>query len=362
MSGASRTRLVGIVYAMTNAADNNEVVAFRRRTNGTLVRIRSYATGGEGTGVREITGATPQDGIDPLASQGSLALSRDGRFLFAINAGSGSISSFRVAASGALDLADVEPSNGGIPNSLGTFGSLLYVSNVRDPSQSYGSNITGFRIETDGRLTRIAGAVASLSTIDAQPACVAITPDGRQLIVSELTTNSLTVFPINGDGTLDVATVNSSSGAGPFGSVFLSTGVLLVAEAGTNALSSYGVGIDGSLIPISRSVPSGQAATCWVVVSRDERYAYTSNTGSGTISIYRVTNGVVALMESVPSIPNIAAGPIDSGVSRGGTNFYVLNGARGSITAFRIRSDGQLTRLQTIGGLPTLGAQGLAVR
>lgn len=355
-------RRIGMVYAMTNGADSNEVVAFRRRANGTLVRMRAYATGGSGTGAGEVSTATPQDGIDPLASQGSLALSRDGCRLFSVNAGSGSISSFRVALSGALQLADVEPSGGAQPNSLDSFGSLLYASNVGDANNGFDSNITGFRIETDGRLTRIPGATYALSTDDAQPARVIFSPDGRQLIVSELTTNRLTVFGVNGDGTLAEPTVNSSSGGGPFGSAFLATGILLVSEAGANALSSYGVASTGTLIPISRSVPSGQAATCWVVVSSDQRFAYTSNTDSGTISVYSINNGVLTLMESVASIPNTAAGPIDSGVSGDGRNFYVLNGARGSITAFRIRSDGRLVRLQVVNGLPTLGAQGLAAR
>lgn len=361
----ARTGLrAGMVYAMTNAAESNEVIAFRRRTNGTLIRMKAYATGGNGTGMREVSTATPQDGIDPLASQGSLALSRDGRFLFAVNAGSGSISSFRVAPTGALDLADVEPSGGAQPNSLNAFGSLLYVSNVGEASNNFASNITGLRIEIDGRLTRIPGATYSLSTANAQPARVIFTPDGGHLVVSELTTNHLTVFGVNGDGTLGSRVINNSSGAGPFGSIFLSSGLLLVAEAGANALSSYSVvSASGQLVPISRSVLNGQTATCWVVAARNGLHAFTSNTGSGTIAIYSVSSmGVLTLTGSIPSIPNVAAGPIDSGVSMDGRNYYVLNGARGSITSFRIRNDGRLSRLQVIGGLPTLGAQGLAVR
>ncbi len=40
----------GMVYAMTNAAAGNEVIAFRRAEDGTLTRLGAYPTGGRGTG------------------------------------------------------------------------------------------------------------------------------------------------------------------------------------------------------------------------------------------------------------------------------------------------------------------------
>ena len=56
----------GAVYVQTNAAPN-EVIAFRRADDGSLDRIGSVATGGDG------------DGSPHLTSQGSVALTRDGR-------------------------------------------------------------------------------------------------------------------------------------------------------------------------------------------------------------------------------------------------------------------------------------------
>src|ERR1700685_4344684 len=74
------------VFVMTNNADANQVVAFQRDPNGTLEDPRSYGTDGRGSGGT----------VDPLASQGSLTLSADGAWLFAANAGSGSVWVFRV--------------------------------------------------------------------------------------------------------------------------------------------------------------------------------------------------------------------------------------------------------------------------
>jgi len=171
----------------------------------------------------------------------------------------------------------------------------------------------------------------------------------------------LSVFRVNRDGTLTGPTVNNSSGAGPFGSAFLSTGVLIVSEADAGALSSYQTHISGNLDIISGSVPNGQTATCWVVPSKYENFAFTSNTGSGTISTYRIQdNGVLSLLDIVYSTLEGIGAPIDSGVSEDGFNFYVLNGNEGTISVFSIGKNGSLTRLQVAEGrLPTIRCTGL---
>src|SRR5712671_5488175 len=74
------------VFAMTNSVEGNQIIAYSRAANGSLVQRNHYPTGGRGSG-----GTT-----DPLASQGSLTLSQDHSLLFAVNAGSGDISVFRV--------------------------------------------------------------------------------------------------------------------------------------------------------------------------------------------------------------------------------------------------------------------------
>ena len=355
MPCCKKSRRIGVVYAMTNAVDNNEVIAFRRGFDGTLSRHKAYETGGSGTGAQV---------VDPLSSQGSLILSRDGRFLFAVNAGSNSISSFRVKRCGGLKLVDVEPSGGIFPNSLAVSHKLLYVTNAGDAANNIASNVTGFYVKKDGNLKRIVESTKSLSAVNAQPACVVFSPHGHKLVVSELNTNLLSVFLVNFDGTLTGPTVNNSSGGGPFGSVFLRKGFLLVSEAGPNALSSYTANSDGTLNVISPSVLNGQLATCWVSASPHEHFAYTSDAGSGTISIYRIKrDGRLSYVKSVFSTPDGTAAPLDSGVSKHGRNFYVLNGNEGTISVFRVRRNGRLTLLEVFvdTGLPELGAQGLAV-
>lgn len=351
---------------MTNREAMNEVIAFYRDTNGILTFMGSYPTYGRGTGTRKVSPATANDGIDPLVSQGSLSLSREARSLFAVNAGSNSISSFIITDSGGLVLADVKPSEGAQPNSVDVFGDLLYVSNVGNAANQFRSNISGFRIEENGRLTHIPGSIHSLSTINAQPTQVLFTPDGSKIVVTELTTDRLSVFHVNKNGTVTGPIINDSNGTRPLGSYFLSSGILLVTEVASSALSSYSMSDNGILNVISGSVPNGQKTACWVTTTRNERFAYTTNTLSGTISTYRIDDsGKLTVLGHITSTPvgEPTGIPIDVGVSKDGRNFYTLNGNRGTISVFNIKDDGSLVSLQVAASThyPYFGSQGLAV-
>lgn len=357
---------VSMVYMMTNNQEMNQIIAFYRDTNGKLIFVGAYPTNGRGTGTRKVSAATPNNGVDPLTSQGALTLSRDGRFLLAVNAGSHSISSFIINDSGVPVLVDVKPSGGAQPNSVDIFGDLLYVANVGNAANNFASNIMGFRINEHGHLTPFAGSSRSLSTFNAEPAQVLFTRDGSKLLVTEYTSNHLSVFNVNPTGTVTKPIVNDSYGNGPLGAYFLSSGILLVTEASSNALSSYSMSNDGILHVISGSIPNGYKTACWVITTKDERFAYITNTLSGTISTYRIeTNGALSVVGHITSTPRgTALGlPMDVGVSKDGRHFYALNGNQGTVSVFAIQEDGSLVRLQvaTWTNLPYFGSQGLAV-
>ena len=145
---------------------------------------------------------------------------------------------------------------------------------------------------------------------------------------------------------------------------FRRDGVLLVSEAGPNALSSYRLDLSGALIVISGSVPNGQGATCWVAIRPQGDYAYTSNAATGTVSVYHVDqSGVLTLIESVPTTPRMDGAPIDNAVDPEGRFLYVLNGAQGSISVFDIGCEGHpvLVQIYQNTHLPEVGSQGLAV-
>ncbi|HCQ89932.1 MAG TPA: hypothetical protein DIU45_09545 [Clostridium sp.] len=343
---------ISMVFSMTNELDNS-VVALMRDSMGTLSCPKVYKTGGSGTGLQQ---------VDPLGSQGSITLSSDGRFLFVVNAGSNSISTFHICEWG-LTLVSVVPSGGVFPNSLTVNNHNLYVTNSGNPPQ-IPANVTGFHIESDGHLSIISGSQKPLSSDNAQSKCIVSSVFGDKLVVSEGVTNNLSVYEVNRDGSLEGPIVNPSNGIGPFGSAYLNNNLLLVTEVTTNALSSYKVTDNGILNVISGSVLNNQSATCWVSVTPNENRAYTSNAGNGTITLYNINHeGVLTVVESIPSTPNRTGSPIDSGIDLCGQNFYVLNGGEGSISVFEIEEDGHLVLLQIFQDtrLPKIGAQGMAI-
>lgn len=347
-----RNDCISMIFSMTNEL-NNSVVAFSRSKIGTLSCPKSYKTGGKGTGLQQ---------VDPLGSQGSIALSCDGRFLFVVNSGSNSISSFHVCEWG-LSLICVVPSGGVFPNSLTVNNHNLYVTNSGNPPQSP-ANVTGFHIRSDGRLSLIRNSQKPLSSNNAQSRCIVSNTCSDKLIVSETVTNNLSVYEVKCDGSLEGPVINPSNGVGPFGSAYLNNNLLIVSEVGPNALSSYNITNDGVLNIISGSVLNNQKATCWVSVNPNENYAYTSNAGSGTITRYHINHdGRLTVVESISSTPDEKGSPLDSAIDKCGQNFYVLNGSEGSISVFEIEEDGDLVLLQIYKTtqLPQIGAQGMAI-
>ena len=358
-----------MVYVMSNLEAGNTVVAFRRGSDGTLTRQGVYATGGVGTGRRIISPLPlPDNGIDPLTAQGSLARTADGNFLVAANTGSGTISCFRVGTDGSLTLTDTKPAGGNQPNCADISGRLLYVGFIGNAADQYHSGVTGFQIGSDGKLNAVANSTRSLSAVNAEPTRVIFSPDGALLAVNEVSTNKISVYPVQADGTLATPKVNAA-GTAPFGSYFLPNGRLMVAEAplpaGTGAASAYALAADGTLTAATQSLANGQSASCWVIPTPDGRFAYTSNACSGTISLYRVNaDGSISLAQAMASaLDGAASGPVDGAVSPDGQFLYALESGKGALVVLRVAADGSLTTVQTLpdANLPSLGTDGLVL-
>jgi 6-phosphogluconolactonase (cycloisomerase 2 family) len=310
------------------------------------------------------TSDLPADGGSPCQP----ASSDDHRFLFAVNAGSNEVSVLAIEGHKLIPV-DRAPSEGTLPVSLTTHKNLLYVLN------RIGSTITGFTVDTGGKLSALAGSTQSLIRgINGSPAQIEFTPDGTQLVVTEIANNLIEVLAIDEHGRAGPPVANQSSGPGPFGFTFAKD-ILIVSEATSNAASSYRVTRDGTLEVVSGSVPTTEEASCWVVTNSttDPRYAYVSNLASGSISGYRI-DGTSALSLLDPDgqtgVTVEFRAAIDSAVSSDGRFLYVLTGgfsaasenpdlsAEMSITIFRIETDGSLTTIPGPGGFPP-GTQGI---
>lgn len=331
----------GAVYALTNQASGNAVAIFDRGADGVLRWSSSVATGGTGAG-------------SSLGSQGAIALSDDGRWLFAVNAGSNDVSAFQITTSGPALTSRV--ASGGLrPISLTIHGGVLYVLNAGGDG-----NISGFQVGVDGALAPIAGSTRALSGTNVGPAQVSFSPDGHWLVVTEKATNRLDVFAVDGAGVASAGTINVSAGGTPFGFAFGHGDELFVSEAAGSA-SSYDIAGDGSLSVASGAVLTHQGAPCWAVVTQNGKFGYTANAQGGSISGFAIANdGSISLIDADGRTAVVGGGNIDLAVSGNSRYLYQLNGNR-SITGFRIESDGHLTAVGNVAGLPA-SAVGLVAR
>lgn len=347
----------GAVFAMSNATADNRIFSYTRASDGTLTRAADISTRGLGIGV-------------DLDTQGALRLSPDNRFLYAVNAGSDDLTVFSVNGAQLTFVQRIPV--GDQPNSLTQNGNLIYVLLGSVAEQG----ITGFRVAADGTLTPIANSTRMLSSPIAVPGIVQFSPDGRVLLVTHKVTNVLVppgmiidAFTVGTDGLPSAAPIpNASVGIRPFALTFAANGRALVVEAfnaamGRSAVSSYDVSSAGAMTPVSRSIPNGQTDACWIVVTPDQRFVFTANFGSGTLSSYSLAaSGTLTLLNGQAASLGATSQPVDLSLSPDGQFLFLLLRGTGGVASFRIAADSSLTPLGTVvGGLPVDdGASGLA--
>jgi 6-phosphogluconolactonase len=350
----------GAVFTMNNAAAANYVIIYARADNGTLTRMDSVSTGGRGSG------PDPVFGTDPLTSQDAVILSDDHRLLFVVNAGSNEITSFRVASSGALTLASRVGSGGTFPVSLSHRGNLLYVVNANG-----GGNISGFTVGTDGTLAPLAGSTRALSgAATPGPGSIRISPNGQFVVVTEKPTNLLDVYPLNADGTAGTRVSLASPGPTPFGADFDGAGHYILSQGniGPNraavpdgsTVSSLGVAAT-ALQVISGSVPTTETAACWIQITTDDRFAYSTNTASGSITGFSIGSGGTLTRltaDGKTGVTGTGTQPLDMANAHG--YLYALTPGDGGIHVFKVGSDGSLAAQANVTNQLPISVTGLA--
>ncbi|MFJ4790350.1 lactonase family protein [Streptomyces sp. NPDC088794] len=353
----SRTRVGAdhAVFVQGNELDGNTIHVFKRTRDGRLSAAGSYSTGGKG-------GDQVDAPTDSLASQGSLVYDNRSRLLLAVNAGSGTVTSFRVEGQ-KLTGRRVTSSGGDFPASIAVSGSLAYVMNAGGTG-----SVQGFRLTAKG-LEPLSDAHRSLGLdnkkvplFSSSPGQVAFTPGGHELVVTTKSANTLEVFPMTRGGRpARQAVVNDSAGAVPFAITFDKAGRMLVAEAKESAVSTYGVRADGTLKVVQKSLPNGQNTLCWLERAGD--FFYGGNTGNSTVTGYRTDHhGRLALTNDVGVAAPPSAesqGVIDLAVTDDEKFLYVQNATSGTVDGFRIGRNGSLSKIGTTTGLPLFAESGM---
>ena len=337
-----------VVFVQTDNTAGNRVVAYHRAADGTLTQAGSYATGGVG-------GILAGSAVDHLASQGSLGYDPRSGVLFAVNAGSNTVSVFAVHGD-RLALRQVIGSGGTFPVSVAVHGGLVYVLNALN-----GGSVSGYRV-FGGFLVPVPGSARPLGLDPAAtpqftntPGQVAFTPDGSRLIVTtKANGNDIDVFRVGFDGRLSAEpAVNPEPGTVPFAISFDTQGNLVIANAGNNSLATFTIGTSGTLSQLD-SAGTGQAATCWVAPAG--QFLFASNAGSGSVTGYAASAD-----GQLTDLGNTAtdAGTVDAASAAGGQYLYVQAGGAGIVDEYHVGAGGSLSQIGSVTVPGAAGGEGI---
>ena len=352
-SGPSSCRIrvrSGKLFMSTNRVSGNEVQVYDRHDDGPVGLLFSVPTEGLGSGAG-------------LASQGAVTLSGDGRYLFVVNAGSNTLSTFKLGHEG-LELRSTVATGGPAPSSVTENDGLVYVMNRGLAGTGVGSGIMGYRNDK-GVLRPIAGSSRTLG-LTGGPVLgqVGLGLDGSLVVVTDRN-NTLYSWPVQKSGTPGALTMTASPGGVPFGFALTRRDVLVVSEAagsatsGGSTVSSYG--FNNRLQPklISAAVPTTQGAACWIAVTPDGRYAFSANTASSSISSFEIERSGALTLLAAQAAVLAGAGALDMAVSPDGSQLHI-HGQSVPQRIFTYEIDeGALTLVGNSPG-PVAGAAGLA--
>ncbi|WP_157537523.1 lactonase family protein [Kitasatospora azatica] len=323
------------VFVQTDNPAGNQIVAYHRADDGTLTQDGLYDTGGLG-------GVLDGSVADHLASQGALTYDEQHGLLYAVNAGSDTVTVFSVDGDH-LDKRQVIDSGGRFPVSVAVHDDIVYVLNALD-----GGSVQGYTVH-DGHLHKQADWNRCLGLdpnptpqFTHTPGQVGFVSDGSQLVVTtKANGNNLDIFQLDHAGApSDTPVVTNLPGAVPFGFVPNGRHGIFLTEAGPNTLATFTIHPDGTATQ-DASAATGKSATCWVVAVRD--LLYTSNAGSSTLTGFRTADHGRSLtaLGNTPTNP----GTVDAAVSTNGHFLYVQTGVNGILDAFTVNDDGSLTPL-----------------
>ena len=388
----------------------NAIIHYHRSANGTIVEVERVATGGAGSGLLSPIYHVPRP--NHFEGAGSVILTPDHRFLFTTNAGDNSVSSFAVSEDGELTLLDTKrtgnATNGGAKSlAYAPSSRTLFVVHTFGPD-----HIRLMSVDGEGKLTPRPERY-SVNTMDWNnrvPTMAVLSPDGKFLFVGttfdELPSrknpdgslilwiphkdgalhviasnapdpDGIVVFPVGEDGALREPSFHDARGASPFYIAFLHNrpDTLIIGYAVGNGVSMGRIDADGKirvgpLVPIDTSagLPS---ELCWLAVSPNDRWVFTTNFGYSDISSYRIDGNVLSIAKdpASPKVPGdgtfraidgvVSSGPSDSWISPDGAYLYQIYGNASKLVGYATKPDGSLEEVTSV-PIPYNSPEGLA--
>lgn len=250
---------------------------------------------------------------------------------------------------------------------------FVYAVSENNNKMNSGGSVSAFSFnKQSGVLTKIN---EQLSRGD-DPCHLTVDKTGKWVIVGNYSSGTLSVFPVNKDGSLDSASsviqhegsgVNSERQEGPHvheAVLSKDNRYLFVPDLGIDKLTIYHFdaktgAVTPAHIPYVETQPGHGPRH--IAFSPDNKYAYLLQELSGTISVYQCDkNGELDLIQDIPALPPDYTGPVGSAeiaVAPDGKFLYASNrGESNTIAIFKInRKSGQLNIVgfqSTLGKIP----------
>jgi 6-phosphogluconolactonase (cycloisomerase 2 family) len=399
----------GNLFMQTNEVEN-AIIHYHWSANGALAEVERVATGGAGSG--ELSPIYHTNRPNHFEGAGSVVLTPDRRFLFATNGGDNSVSSFAVDREGRLTLLDVKrtgnPQNGGAKSvAYAPSSRTLFVVHTFGPD-----HLRLMSVDGEGKLTPRPERY-SVNTMDwpnRVPTMAVLSPDGKFLFVGTtfdelprrknpdgslilwiphkdgalhvIASNApdpdgIVVFPVGGDGALGEPSLYDAKGASPFYIAFLHNrpDTFVVGYAVSNGVSIGKVDANGKIIvsaPVTLDTSAGlPSELCWLAVSPNDRWVFTTNFGYSTVSSYRIDGNVLSIAKdpASPKVPGdgtfraidgvVSSGPSDSWMSPDGAYLYQIYGNASKLVGYATKPDGSLEEVTSV-TIPYNSPEGLA--
>jgi 6-phosphogluconolactonase (cycloisomerase 2 family) len=398
----------GNLYMQTNEVAN-AIIHYHWSANGALAEVERVATGGAGSG--ELSPIYHTKRPNDFEGAGSVILTPDRRFLFVTNGGDNSVSSFAVDREGRLTLVDRRETgntqNGGAKSmAYDPSSRTLFVVHTFGPD-----HLRLMSVDGEGKLTPRPERY-SVNTIDwpnRVPTMAVLSPDGKLLFVGttfdELPTrknpdgslilwipqkdgalhviasnapdpDGIVVFPVGEDGALGAPSFHDARGASPFYIAFLHNrpDTFVVGYAVGNGVSIGEVEANGKITvsaPVTLDTSAGRPSElCWLAVSPNDRWVFTTNFGYSDISSYRINDNVLSIAKdpASPKVPGdgtfraidgvVSSGPSDSWISPDGAYVYQIYGNASKLVGYATKPDGSLDEVASV-TIPYNSPQGL---
>jgi 6-phosphogluconolactonase len=262
------------------------------------------------------------------------------KFLYVANSGENDISLFTISGNGSLTEVTPRTLTGATPALLAmdSAGGFLYVADAGS------SDIAVFSINSGtGALT----AAGSPFPIGMLPLNMKLSPTGGFLYVTG-GTGLVEGFSVSG-GVLTALGSFQTDGTSPYGLAIDPAGAnLYTANFGSNSISEFTIGSDGSLSPLSDSPLGGASLTApfSLLIDPSGKFLYVANDlSSGSVAVYSIGSGGALTILATPTFGT--GGQPDFLIADPDGKYLLVASQSGSIQVFKFKGDGTVTSVAT---------------